>query len=136
MEKLVEAHLLQGDGLSVFRFPYDPVVGLFEVVAQSVNFKYCAMVCLAVCSRPLVEGILAVYFWTPGPVIHMIWGTEVAVSSGKRFTVVCPAVIDRTCVKPFLPTIVNPIVLSRCLSRFGVDLDVGPRFPESPLYVS
>ena len=31
-------------------------------LAQSVNFKYCSMVCLAVCGRPLVEGILAVYF--------------------------------------------------------------------------
>jgi hypothetical protein len=59
-------------------------------IAQSTSFKYCSMVCLATCGRPLVVGTLAVYFWTPGPVIHMIWGVGVAVSSGKRFTVLCP----------------------------------------------
>ena len=32
VEKLVEARLLQGGGPSVFRFPYDPVVGLLEAV--------------------------------------------------------------------------------------------------------
>jgi len=37
-----------------------------------------------------VEGILAVCFWVPGPVMHMIWGIGVAVSPGKRFTVLCP----------------------------------------------
>ena len=65
---------------------------LTSKITLSVNFKYCSMVCLAVCGRPLLEGILTVYFWTPGPVIHLIWGTEVVVSSGKRFTVVCPVV--------------------------------------------
>ena len=74
-------------------------------LAKSVNFKYCSMVCLTVCGRPLVEGILVVYFWTPGPVIHMIWGTEVAVSSGKRFTVVCPTVHR---VSPYLRKAVSP----------------------------
>ena len=78
---------------------------LTSKLVQSVNFKYCSMVCLAVCCRPLVEGILAVYFWTPGPVIHMIWGTEVAVSSGKRFTVVCPSVHR---VTPYLRKAVSP----------------------------
>ena len=45
---------------------------------QSANFKYCSMVCRAACGRPLVVGILVVCFWTTGPVIHMIWGVEVA----------------------------------------------------------
>ena len=59
-------------------------------LAQSASFKYCSMVCLAACGRPLVTGTLAVYFWTPGPVMHMNWGVGVAISSGKIFTVLCP----------------------------------------------
>ena len=50
------------------------------------------MVVLVVLGSPGVEVILAVCFWGPGPVMHMMWGTEAAVSSGKRFTVLCPAV--------------------------------------------
>ena len=72
---------------------------------QSANFKYCSMVCRASCGRPLVVGILAVCFWTTGPVIHMIWGVEVAVTSGKRFTVVCPTVHR---VTPYLCRVVSP----------------------------
>ncbi len=51
-------------------------------LTQSANFKYCSMVFLDVCGRPVVVGILTVCFWTPGPVIHIILGTEVDVSSG------------------------------------------------------
>jgi hypothetical protein len=45
--------------------------------------------------------------------------------SGLQFCVPLSIRPYRTCVVPFFPTIVTPIVLSRCLSRFGVDLGVG-----------
>jgi hypothetical protein len=71
-------------------------------LAQSATFKYCSMVFLADCGRPLEEGILVVCFWMPGPVIHMIWGTKVA---GKRFTVLCPSVHRDS---PYLRKAVSP----------------------------
>jgi hypothetical protein len=60
-------------------------------LVQSANFRYCWMVMLAALASREVHGILDVCFWDPDPSRHMIWGTEVAVSSGKRFTVLCPA---------------------------------------------
>jgi hypothetical protein len=74
-------------------------------VSQSVSFKYCSMVVLAVFGSPGVEGILAVCFWGPGPAMHMMWGTEVTVWSGKRFTVLCPTV-HRTA--PYLSNAISP----------------------------
>jgi hypothetical protein len=72
---------------------------------QSTSFKYCSIVCLAACARPFVDGTLVVCLWAPGPVMHMIWGVWIAVSSGRRFTVLCPAV-HRTV--PYLRRIVSP----------------------------
>ena len=74
-------------------------------LAQSASFKYCSIVILAVFGSPDVEGILDVCFWIPGPVMHMIWGTEVVVSSGKRFTVVCPVFHKAS---PYLRRAVSP----------------------------
>jgi hypothetical protein len=48
---------------------------------------------------------LVVCFWTPGPVIHMVWGTEVVVSSSKRVTVLCPS-SHRT--EPYLCNVISP----------------------------
>jgi len=97
------------------------------------------MVVLAVLGSPDVEGILDVCFWIPGPVMHMIWGIEVAVSSGKRFTFLCPvfhkaATYLHRAVSP-AGTIAAPIALSRCPSKFGVGLGVGLRYTGSPLCV-
>jgi hypothetical protein len=50
-------------------------------------------------------GIVTVYFWTPGPVIHMIWGVEGAVPSGKRFNVLCPVVYS---TEPYLRNSISP----------------------------
>ncbi len=42
---------------------------------------------------------------TPGPVIHMIWGVGVGISSGKIFTVLCPPVHRAA---PYLCRAVSP----------------------------
>ncbi len=107
-------------------------------LTQSANFKYCSIIFLAVCGRPLVVGILADVFGHLVPLYTWYGGPRLLSRRGRESLFCVPLTIElsRIWVMSFLPTIATPIVLSRCLSRFGVDLGVGPRCPESPLYVS
>jgi hypothetical protein len=84
-------------------FSWGPL--LSSRLAQSTSFRYCSMVCLTTGGSPFVDGTLVVCLWAPAPVIHMMWGVWTAVTSGKRFTVLCPAAYRAA---PYLCRAVSP----------------------------
>ena len=100
---------------------------LVNKLAQSSSFRYCSMVSLVVLVWCEVDGILDVCVWDPDPDMYMIWGTSVVnrLEIGLLFCVPLS-------VMPFLPTIVIPIVLLRCPTRFVVGPGVCPTWPGFP----